>query len=124
MAEETPEKIFIIATHGPEDPERASFPFVMANAALVLDVEVSIALQGVSVLLAQKGVADHIFAANLPPMKELVANFFAQGGKMLLCTPCLKQRDIDPELLIEGAEMVAAARVVTESLEANSTICY
>ena len=92
--------------------------------ALVMDVEVSIALQGVSVLVAQKGVADHIFAANLPPMKELVANFFEQGGKMLVCTPCLKEREIGPELLIDEAEMVAAARVVTESLEANATLSY
>ena len=124
MSEETPEKLLIIATHGPEDPERASFPFVMANAALVLDVQATVVLQGVSVLLAQKGTADHVYAAGLPPMKELLANFFAQDGKLLVCTPCIKERRIDSEMLIEGAELVAAARVVMETLEANSTLCY
>ncbi len=124
MAEDTPEKIVFIATHGPEDPERASFPFVMANAALVLDVQATVILQGVSVLLAQKGVADHVVASGLPPMKELLTNFFAQDGKLLVCTPCLKEREIGKEMLIEGAELVAAARVVMETLEANSTLCY
>lgn len=33
MAEEKEEKIVVIATHGGEDPERATFPFVVANAA-------------------------------------------------------------------------------------------
>ena len=124
MSDETQEKIVIIATHGPEDPERATFPFVMANAALVLDVQATIVLQGVSVLLAQKGIADHVFAGGLPPLKELLASFFAQDGKLLVCTPCIKERQIGSEMLIEGAEPVAAARVVMETLEANSTLSY
>ncbi len=124
MAEEAQEKILIIGTHGPEDPERASFPFVIANAALVLDVKATVALQGVAVLLAQKGIADHVFTPGLPPLKELLENFFAQDGKLLVCTPCIKERQIETEMLIEGAELVAGARVVMETLEANSTLSY
>ncbi len=30
------EKLVILATHGPEDPERATIPFVMACAAVVV----------------------------------------------------------------------------------------
>jgi hypothetical protein len=42
----TPEKLIIVVTHGPEDPELATLPFVMAAAAIVSDVEVAMAFQG------------------------------------------------------------------------------
>jgi predicted peroxiredoxin len=124
MPETKQEKMLIIATHGPEDPERATFPFVIANAALVMDVEVSIAWQGVSVILAMKDQANHVFAAGLPPLADLLKSFQEQGGKLLVCTPCLNERKITKDMLIEGSELVAAARVVQASLEADAVLCY
>lgn len=121
---ETVEKILIIGTHGGEDPERASLPFVVANAALAMDVQVNVVLQGYAVTLAQKGVNEHIFAGGLPPLKELMDNFFAQGGKILVCTPCIKERKITEDMLHEGAKAIAAARVVQECLEAKATLNY
>lgn len=66
-----PLALLIIATHGPEDPERATFPFLITNGALVLDVEALIVLQGVAALLAIEEQADHVFAAGLPPLGDL-----------------------------------------------------
>jgi hypothetical protein len=37
-------------------------------------------------------------------------------------TPCLKEREMGADVLIEDAKMVAAARVVMETLEASSTL--
>jgi predicted peroxiredoxin len=37
MTEKT-EKLILMCTHGPEDPERATIPFVMATAAQASDV--------------------------------------------------------------------------------------
>ena len=54
MVEEKKEKIIYVTTYGAEDPERASLPFVLANAALVMEVEAVVALQGASVFLAKK----------------------------------------------------------------------
>ncbi|NMC79602.1 MAG: sulfur reduction protein DsrE, partial [Chloroflexi bacterium] len=34
------EKLAIVCTHGPEDPERATIPFVLATAAQASDVDV------------------------------------------------------------------------------------
>lgn len=124
MSDSKQERILIVTTHGPEDPERATFPFVIANAALVLDVEVSIALQGVSVLLAMKEQASHVFAGGLPPLGDLLKSFLDQGGKLLVCTPCVNERKITKEMLIEGSELVAAARVVQEALDADAVFNY
>jgi len=123
MSEET-EKILIVATHGPDDPEHASFPFVIANAALAMDVKVIIALQGTAVLLARKCVAGHVFAAGLPPFKKLMDDFFSLGGEMIVCHPCVTARQIETEDLVDGAVLAGGARVVMESLEANAVFNY
>jgi predicted peroxiredoxin len=122
--QEHTEKIVIIATHGTEDPERASLPFVMANAALAMDVQAVVILQGTAVFLAKKGCYEHVFAAGLPPLKELVDSFIQMGGVLLICTPCINERKITKEMLVENAVPIKAARVVTEVLEANATLNY
>jgi predicted peroxiredoxin len=124
MSEQNTEKILIIATHGPDDPERATFPFVMANAALVMDAEAVVVLQGAGVLLAKTGSYDHVYAAGLPPLKDLMKSFLEQGGKLLVCTPCIKERQIDESMLEESCELIAAARVIQESLEAKAVLNY
>ena len=118
------EKMVYIVTHAGEDPERATFPFMLATAAQAMEVEAVVALQGVSVFLAKKGYVDHIMAAGLPALKDLVDNFLEAGGKLLICTPCVKDRNIEESDLIEGAELIAAARLNQEILSANATLVY
>ncbi len=55
MAETEAEKMVVIATHGADDPERATLPFVAANGALAMDVRATVILQGRAVMLALKG---------------------------------------------------------------------
>lgn len=118
------DKITIIATHGAEDPERATLPFVVANAAQAMDTKAVVILQGYAVTLAMRGVAEHVFAAGLPPFKELVDSYVKQGGELLVCTPCIKERQISPDTLVAGAKTIAAGRVVQESLESQATLNY
>jgi predicted peroxiredoxin len=118
------EKIVIIATHGGEDPDRATLPFVVANAAQAMDTKAVVILQGYAVTLATAGCYEHVFAPNMPPLKELVDSYVKQGGELLVCTPCLQTRQIAPEALIAGAKPIAAGRVVQECLEAKATLNY
>lgn len=124
MDKETTEKLTIFGTHGPEDPERASLPFVIGNAALVMDVDVTVMLQGTGVLLAVRECYKHVFAAGLPPLKDLVDSFLEQGGTLLICTPCIDERKITKEMLLEGSVPVKAGRAVMEILEAKSVMTY
>lgn len=121
---ERKDKIVIIATHGPEDPERATLPFVMGNAARAMETEAVIVLQGVGVTLAKKGCYEHVFAAGLPSLKEQVDTFIESGGRVLVCTPCINERRIDANMLVENAVPVASARVITEALEAAAVMNY
>ena len=117
------EKLIILATHGPDNPELATIPFVMACAALASDVRVVLGFQGDGVLLAHLGEAETVAAPGFPPLVKLVADFRELGGVSLVCGPCAKSRGIENEL-IEGAEIVAAARFVAEVTSAKSCLTY
>ena len=91
---EQKEGLVIIATHAGEDPERATFPFVMGNASFAMDETAAIVLQGSGVFLAKKGYAEHIHASGFDPLKKLMDTFVELGGKILVCAPCIKERNI------------------------------
>lgn len=119
------EKLVIMATHGPEDPERATIPFVMGCAALASDVEVVIGLQGNGVTLVRRGEAEHVFAPEFPPLKKLLVDFIELGGRLLVCNPCIKSRQLLPgDDLVDGTEVVAAGRFVAEVTSAQGTLVY
>ena len=119
------EKLILMCTHGPEDPERATIPFVMATAAQASDVEVVLGFQANGVMLITKGIAEHVFASGFPPLKELLDIYLESGGKFLVCGPCVKSRQINPEKeFIEGAMLVNAATFVKECAEATNVLVY
>ena len=117
-------KIVYFITHAGEDTERATLPFVMATAGIAMDVKPVIVLQGNGVYLAKKGYADHVFAANLAPLKDLMEGFREAGGRILVCVPCIKARKIEEDQLIEGVELTAAAALNQEILTAAASLVY
>ena len=119
-----PDKLVIIATHAEESPDKATIPFVMGSAALAMDVDVSIILQVTGVYLALKGYADHVHAAGFPPLLELQETFFEAGGKLLVCSPCIQARKIEPEDLVPQSEVIAGATLVSEVLSATNVVSY
>lgn len=118
------EKIIYIATHGVDNPERATLPFTLANAAQVMEVEAVVILQGSAVYLAKKGIIEHVHAAGLMPLKDLVDNFVSEGGRILVCVPCIQERKIEESDLIEGAVPTAGGTVNEEILSAKATLVY
>ncbi|MDH3343764.1 MAG: DsrE family protein [Desulfobacteraceae bacterium] len=125
MAEKE-EKILYICTHAGEDPEKAAMPFVMANAAITMDIKTTIALQGNGVYLAQKGYVDTMLpAGGFPPVKKLIHDFMEHGGKLLVCVPCIKERNINEDSdMIDGAQTTAAGTLTVEALESDAVFVY
>lgn len=117
-------KLVVIATHAFEDPERATIPFVMANAALASETDVTLILQTTGVMLAVKEYAKHLRAESFPALEELIRTFIESGGMLMACAPCLKSRGIAEEELIEGTRIIAAATVVAETTSADATLVY
>ena len=125
MTEKQVEKILYIATCAGDDPEKAAMPFVMANAALAMDIKATIVLQGNGVYLAQKGYVDKMLpAGGFPPLKELLASFLELGGELKVCVPCIKSRNIAESELVEGYQTTAAGALNVEVLESNAVMIY
>lgn len=119
------EKLVFMVMHGPDDPEPATIPFVMAVAAMASDVDVVIGLQGSGVELAVRGRADKVEARGFPPLAKLLADYRDLGGKLLVCGPCVNAREIDAATqFVDNAEVVAAGRFVAEITSATNALVY
>ena len=125
MTENQEEKILYIATCAGDDPEKAAMPFVMANAALAMDIKATVVLQGNGVYLALKGYAEKMLpAGGFPPVKELLDSFLELGGELKVCVPCIKSRNIEESELIQGYETTAAGALNIAALEAKAVMVY
>ncbi len=119
------QKLAIVCTHGPDDPERATIPFVLATAAQASDVEVIMGFQVDGISLVVKGVAEHVFAAGFAPLKDLIDAYVEAGGEFYLCGPCVNSRKYDPASdFIEGSKVVNAATFVKVFTEAANVLNY
>jgi predicted peroxiredoxin len=122
---EEQEKIMYICTHASDNAEKAHLPFVMANAALAMDIQAMVVLQGEGVYLAQKGYIDHMVSGGgFPPIKELLKSFLEQGGQLLVCVPCIQSRHIEESDLIEGSQTTAAGNLNILATESDAVFVY
>lgn len=118
------DKLVFVLTHGPEDPEKATIPFVMAVAAQASGAEATLVFQSNAVLLLRKGMAEHVPAAGFAPVPDLLQMYREGGGRLLACVPCLNARKLTADDLVEGTELVAAGVAVGEFLTAKNVIVY
>jgi uncharacterized protein involved in oxidation of intracellular sulfur len=125
MAETKEEKILYIATCAGDNPEKAAMPFVMANAAMAMEIKATVVLQGNGVYLAQKGYVDTMLpAGGFPTVRELLDSFMELGGELKVCVPCIKERHIEESELVEGSQTTAAGALNLEVIQANAVMVY
>ena len=105
-------KFCVSLTHSLDDPDRATVAFVVASAAVASGQETMVFLSTEGVRLAVKGYADDIAEEGFAPLKDLLANFAAAGGKLYVCSPCFKRRKLDETALVPGAVIVGGAKLV------------
>jgi predicted peroxiredoxin len=117
-------KIMANCTHGKEDPERATLPFIVGNVAVTADQEAVVLLTVDGAWLATKGYADGIRKEGFQPLREIIASFVANGGQIWACGACTKPRGITEDDLIEGARIVTAANVVEYLASGAATLSF
>lgn len=107
-----PGKFCVSLTCAKDNPDKATVAFVVANAAVASDQETVVFLSTEAVRLAVKGYADDVAEEGFAPLRDLMANFAAAGGKIYVCSPCFKRRKLDDTALIVGAVIVGGAKLV------------
>ena len=117
-------KIMANCTHGKEDAERATLPFIVGNVAATADQEAVVLLTVDGVWLATKGYAAGIQKDGFQPLEEVMRSFVANGGQIWACGACTKPRGITEDALIEGAKIVTAANVVEYMASGAATLSF
>lgn len=107
-----PGKFVVSLTAAKNDTDKATVAFVVANAAVASDQETVVFLSTEAVRLAVAGYADDIAEEGFAPLKQLMTNFAAAGGKIYVCSPCFKRRKLDEAALVAGAVIVGGAKLV------------
>ncbi len=102
-------KLLINCTHGREDAERATLPFVVGNVAASADQEVVVLLTIEGVWNATRGYAENIVKEGFQPLREVMQSFVSNGGQIWACGACAKPRGITDADLVAGAKIVSAA---------------
>ena len=105
-------KFCVSLSFAKDNCDKATVAFVVANAALGSEKETMVFLVTEGVRLSQSGYADDIHEEGFAPLKDLMANFAAAGGKIFVCSPCFKRRKLDEINLVAGAVVVGGAKRV------------
>jgi len=116
MAEQRDLVVFI--THGIEH-ELSSVGFTFANGGITSGLKVSIFLVGTGVDLVRKGGTDMTHAHPCEPLKSLIQDFIARGGKVWACVLCVKARGYTEANLLDGV-VISGASVVHELIKAGA----
>ena len=111
-------------THGKDDPERATLPFVAANIAATAGQEAVVLCTTDAVWLGTAGGTEGIASPGLPVFADLYREFVANGGQVWLCGACTKPRGIGEESVGQGARIVGAAKVVEEIVAGARTVAF
>jgi len=125
MTEEKQEHIMYFGTCGGEDPEKATMPFVMAVAALAMEIKATIVLQGNGVYLAQDQYRKNMLpGGGFPKIDKLMKDFLDLEGELLVCNPCIEERNILESELTKGAKITAAGKLNLAALKADAVFVY
>ncbi len=116
--------LVINLTHSTDDVDRSSVAMVVAGASAASEQKTSVFLSSEGVVLAKKGTADEMHEEGFAPMSELVENFVAAGGELLVCSPCAKKRGIGEDDLIAGATVVGGATLVALLADGAASLSF
>lgn len=111
-------------THGAEDPERATLPFVAANAAAALGEHAVVVCTIEAVRLGVAGGCDGVQAEGHPALQTLFDTLVANGGEVWLCSACTRPRGIGEADAVDGASIVGAAHVVEQIVNGARTVSF
>jgi len=79
------DKLIFNCTHGKEDPERATLPFIAANIAAVAGQEAVVLCSIDAVWMGTQGGTDGIAQPGLPVLTELYGEYVDNGGQVRPC---------------------------------------
>lgn len=115
--------LLITLTAHEKDANNVTIAFTMGLKAVEKGHDTVILLLSDAVSLAEKGYADKIdIGEPFKPIKELLPAYLAAGGRITVCSACMKHNGVDETKLINGVEVVTADFVVDGIMAAEKSL--
>jgi len=122
MSEEKTQKLVYVLHDAGDRAEKVLTALALANIGISMEHEVTIMLFGEATRLAYKGYGETVHSIERLPMSKLMRDFIDLGGKVMICMPCIKARQVTPDMLIEGVEPTTGTVVNDLFLAADKVI--
>lgn len=107
-----------------DNPDRATVAFVVASASAASGQDTTLFLSADGAWLGAKGEAEKINEPGFAALADLRDGFVEAGGKILVCSPCAKRREIGQDDLVPGAVFAGGAAVVAILADGAGSISY
>lgn len=115
--------LLITLTANERDENNVTIAFTMGVKALGKGHDTEILLLSDAVHLAEKNYAGKIdIGAPFESIKDLLASFLEQGGRLRVCSACMQHNNVTEENLIEGAEAINADYVIDALMNSKKTL--
>jgi predicted peroxiredoxin len=126
LPEEETKKILIVQTSGLREPKRTYAPLYIANAAAIMEMDVTVwfTMEGVSQL--KKGEAEKV---ELVPgsgvtLKTWLDRAREAGVKFKVCAQAMEAESLDLEDVVGECELAGAASIIDMALEADEVMYF
>ncbi len=121
-------KILIIINNGPEDPNRATVPFLTAKALTEKGNEVFVWLYNNAVYLMQDGTPEYVQAPGLPPFEDLLL-FLEDKIPIFIGVSCAIGRGLcnekgEPIVKFAAGELADPTKLAGLIEESDNTISF
>lgn len=118
--------VFIVASHGPECPERCAAPFFFAREAARQGAQVGICFILTGALLIKRGVAETICAKEGGrPVRHFLERAVDAGVELFACDAALKMNDMTTTDLVDEVDnLVGPSYLITQGLKADLVLNF
>lgn len=118
------QKLVVVVTNGFQD-ERASVAWSIANSGINSGLEVMVFLVSSGVDWVRRGAAEVAQLNPLdPPLSEMIDNFMASGGQIVVCPPCAKVRGYTEKDLLEGVSITGSGAMHEYIKQGAATLTF
>ena len=118
------EKVLYVQTSGVDNPERLYSPFILAMAAVSMDVDAGIFFMIKGVTAVKKGEAEKIQIGPYPDLKAVIDQAVEAGVKLYVCEQSTQLLGLPRGDFIDEVKVVGAATLTDLSLEADAVLTF
>ena len=129
MSEKDEFDTIVVLTSGKQDRgTRATLAFSWACAALAMGKTVAVYLTMDGTVWSSKAAGNSVQVQGFDPISEYMEQFFALGGRLLVCAPCSQfycsMENMPKESLFEEIELVGLATVVGLTQDTTKVVTF